>query len=280
VRAARRVRWRGQWIIAAWASLSLAVGCVGDAGGDTVDFDVAAAGPADAVAGQPLSFTQEGWNISLTKATLHVGALYFVQAGSVSGAQATGCYLTNQAEYVLQETGRSAQPSGPPGLDVDLLSPAPQPFAAKGHGITQPTAMIGQVWLVHGDLDVAPDKLPMLTVAGAATQGATTFPFTGAITIGTNHEGTGIVAGGDPICKERIVTPITPVPAVQTSGGLLLRIDPRAFFNFSFDQRAGVGAAAAYTFSDDPRSWDSVSQDLYMNVRSTAPYSFTWVAGL
>jgi hypothetical protein len=248
-----------------------ALACVGNAGGGTVDFTVAAAGPADAVAGQPLSFTQEGWDITLTQATLHVGGIYLAESPPVSGGQVTGCYLPEMDVYVVQETS---------GLDVDLLSPASQPFPARGHGITQPTAAVGQIWLVHGDINTAPDKLPMLVVAGTATQAGVTFPFLGSITIGTNHQSSGVVAGGSPICKQRIITPITPVPLVATSGGLLLRIDPRAFFNFDFKQRSTASPTAAYTFSDDPTSWDPTSQDLYGNLHSTAPYSFSWDAGL
>ena len=93
----RRLMRRGLFAVA-WVCLGPAVACVGNAGGETVDFGVAAAGPPDAVAGQPLAFSQRGFDIALTKATLHVGAMYLVQTASVSGAQATGCYLTNQGD--------------------------------------------------------------------------------------------------------------------------------------------------------------------------------------
>ncbi len=258
-------------LVGLFVGLSPGIACIGNAGGGTVDFDVAAAGPADAVAGQRLSFTQQGWDITLTQATLHVGGVYMAENPPVSGGQATGCYLPEMDVYVVQETS---------GLDVDLLSPSAQPFPAKGHGITQPTAAIGQVWLVHGDINTAPDKLPMLVVAGTAAKSGTTFPFSGSVTIGTNHQSSGVIAGGSPICKQRIITPITPAPLVEASGGLLLRIDPRALFNFDFEKRSTTSPTAAYTFSDDPMSWDAVSADLYMNLTSTAPYSFSWVAGL
>jgi hypothetical protein len=263
--------------LALLVSLCPAAACVGDAGGKTVDFDVGAAGPADAVRGRPLAFTQDGWDIVLTQATLHVGAVYLVQTKPASGAQATGCYLTNAGEYVAQETGSNPDAGGS-GIDVDLLSPAPQLFAEEGHGVTQPSPLIGQVWLVHGDINVAADRVPMLTVAGTATQNGVTVPFTGSITIGNNHQSSGALAGGDPICKERIVTPISPVPAVETTGGLLLRIDPRALFNFDFGERSPL--TGAYQFSDDPMSWDTASQNLYGNLHTTAPYSFSWVPDL
>ncbi|MGH7436788.1 MAG: hypothetical protein ACRENE_14030, partial [Polyangiaceae bacterium] len=58
------------------------VACIGKTGGDTIQFPAAAAGPADAVAGQPLAFTSGAFAVVLTKATLHVGAVYLDQAQS------------------------------------------------------------------------------------------------------------------------------------------------------------------------------------------------------
>ncbi len=67
-------------------------GCIAQTGGNTAQFPVAAAGPADAISGQPLSFTSGAWDVVLTQATLHVGAVYLDQSQSISGGQATGCY--------------------------------------------------------------------------------------------------------------------------------------------------------------------------------------------
>ena len=193
------------------------LGCIGQTGGNAVDFPVAAAGPASAISGQPLSCNSDGsWNITLTQATIHVGAVYLDQSQPVSGGQATSCYLTGT--YVAQETS---------GLDVDLLSPNRQPFPAKAHGITNPPALVGQVWLTHGDINTIPDLVPVLQVAGTATQAGSVFPFSAALTIGANRQTSGgAVAGADPICKERIVTPIPAAVTIQPTGGLLLSIDP------------------------------------------------------
>src|ERR1019366_392978 len=91
--------------------------CVGTTGGQLVTFPAAAAGPADAIAGEPLRFTTDrGWTVVLSTATLHVGALYLDQSMPVSGSQGTNCVLPGT--YVGQVTA---------GLDVNLLSPAPQP---------------------------------------------------------------------------------------------------------------------------------------------------------
>src|SRR5450755_4388114 len=129
-------------------------GCVGQTGGQTVVFSVAAAGPTDASAGQPLAFTSGGFDVVLTRATLHIGAVYLDQAAPVSGAQATDCYLTGT--YVAQETA---------ALDVDLLNPAPQPFPAPALGITEPPALVEQVWLTGGDINAAADATPILVIA-------------------------------------------------------------------------------------------------------------------
>jgi hypothetical protein len=244
-------------------------GCIAQTGGNTVQFSVAAAGPADAISGQPLSFTSGAWDVVLTQAALHVGAVYLDQSQSVSGGQATGCYLTGT--YLAQETS---------SLDVNLLSPAPQAFPANALGITEPPALVGQVWLTGGDVNAASDPTPILVVAGTAGQSGTTFPFTGTVTIDSNRQPSGGGAGGgDPLCKQRIVTPIPARVTILTSGGLLLRIDPRLFFiNVDFSQLPADVSTGGYAFSDDPAApgYAPTGQNLYADLRSTAPYSFSW----
>ena len=124
----------------------LAVGCVGTTGADIVDFDAAAAGPRDARAGEPLSFTNDrGFAVELGRATLHVGALYLDQTFPVSGAQSATCILPGT--YVAEATL---------GRDVDLLDPSPQTFPGGGHGTTL-EARAGQVWLTHDDVNAVVD---------------------------------------------------------------------------------------------------------------------------
>jgi hypothetical protein len=242
--------------------------CVGETGGNAVVFTAAAAGPADATAGQPLSWSMNGFDVALTEATLHVGAIYLDEAAPVSGAQATGCYLTGT--YVAQETS---------ALDVDLLSPTPQPFPQRAVGITEPAPLVGQVWLTGGDVNQVADTTAILKIAGTATQGGASFPFTGALTIGANRApaggGTG---GGNSICKQRIVTPISVSLTLATTGGLLLRIDPRLFFTGVAFSQLPSGSAGGYAFSDDPAApgYVPTGQALYSNLHSTAPYEFGW----
>ena len=252
----------------------LGAGCVGQTGGETVDFAVAAAGPADAIAGQPLSFTSGGFDVVLTRATLHIGAVYLDQAGPVSGAQATDCYLTGT--YVAQETSP---------IDVNLLDPTPQPFPAPAVGITEPPALVEQVWLTGPDINASADPTPILTIEGTAMQGAAAFPFTGTVTIGSNHAPSGSAsAGGDSICNQRIVSPIQEPVTIEKTGGLLLRIDPRTFFvDVDFSQLPADPTTGGYAFSDDPSdsaAYAPTGQNLYSNLRSTAPYQFSWGDGL
>lgn len=260
-------------------SAALLAACVGTTGGDVVDFPVAAAGAADAVAGQPYELvTDRGWHVVLTKATLHVGALYLGQSLPVSGAQSTSCILPGT--YVAQVTT---------GLDVDLLSPTPQRFPSLGHGTTLQT-LVGQVWLTGGPIGTAIDAKPILVVEGTADRGGDVRPFTGQITISSNRQQRGGTnAGASTICKQRIVTPIpTPDVTIQHQGGLLLRIDPRALF-VNVDFAALASFSSGYGFSDDPSQADPTlplyysqpSANLYQNLHSAGSlYRFAWDLGL
>jgi hypothetical protein len=260
-------------VVAAIATLVAA--CVGTTGGDVVDFPVAAAGAADATAGQPFELVNDrGWHVVLTKATLHVGALYLEQSLPVSGAQNTSCILPGT--YVAQLTT---------GLDVDLLSPTPQRFPALAHGTTLP-ALVGQVWLTGGPIAGAVDATPILIIAGTADRAGDLRPFTGQITISSNRQPQGSEnAGASPICKQRIVTPIpTPALTIEHQGGLLLRVDPRFLF-VNVDFGALGKSATGYAFSDDPSAADPTSPDyysqpstnLYQNLHAAGSlYRFSW----
>lgn len=251
-----------------------AASCAGSTGGDTLDIPVAAAGPATAVAGQPLVCAADpAWTVTVSAASLHIGAVYLDQSQPVSGAQSTGCILTGT--YVAQELSP---------LDVDVLSPALQAFPALAHAVTTPPALIGEVWLTRGPIDAVPSSvpiLPILTVAGTATQTATgaVFPFTGSVTIEDNYQDSGATAGGNPICKKRIVTPIPAAVALAASGGLLLRIDPCRFFTaIDFSALPPGDTPGTYRFSDDPAAlhYAPTAFNLYANLHSSAPYTFSW----
>jgi hypothetical protein len=249
----------------AWLSLFGLAACVGQTGGETVLFPVAASGPADAVAGQPLAFSTGAFDVSLTRAILHVGAVYLDQSAPVSGGQATGCYLTGT--YVAEETS---------SLDVDLLDPSAQRFPANGRGITDPAPRVGELWLTGGDVNAASDPTVILSIAGTATQAGVALPFSGTVTIGSNRQlPTTGAAGGSPICKARIVTPIPARVTLQPSGGLLVRIDPRRFFEaVDFTQLPVDPATGVRVFPDGPGI--VAAQNLFNNMHSIAPYTFSW----
>jgi hypothetical protein len=246
-------------------SALVGVACVGSTGGELVTFSAAAAGPEDATA--TLAFTTDlGWNVALTQATLHVGAVYLDQSMPVSGSQGTSCILPGT--YVAEVVS---------GIDVDLLSSTPQPFPTSGQGTTIPPALVGQVWLTHGDVSAA-DQTPVLVIAGTAERGGTTMSFKGQVTIGASRRASGSAAGADPICKEHIVSPIPTSVEVGTSGGLLLRVDPRLLFvNVDFSQLTQF--SDGYGFTDDPTSaqYTQPSRNLYQNLHSSgALYTFSW----
>ena len=175
-------------LVLAALSVGGATGCVGTTGGELVDFEAGAAGPRDAVAGEPLAFTTDrGFDVALTRATLHVGAMYLDQAFPVSGAQSTSCILPGT--YVAEVTR---------GVDVDLLDPDPTAFPGGGQGTTLP-ARAGQVWLTHGDVNAAvdPSDEPILDFAGTSTVGGEERDFTGTVTISSNRQTASELAGAE-----------------------------------------------------------------------------------
>jgi hypothetical protein len=243
--------------------------CVGTTGSDLLSFDAAAAGPVDAVAGQPYSFTTgRGYHVVLTRAKLHVGAVYLNRARPVSGAQATNCILPGI--YVAQVTE---------GLDVDVLSPTPQPFPVKGEA-TADRAIVGEVWLTHGDVDAPDDAGVIVDVAGTADRGGEVFPFEGTLTIGKNRTppiADPALPSALPICKERIVSPIDVSITPKNGGTLLLRIDPRGWFtNVDFAQLDEVqGAPPLYAFKDETEAGPNASLYHGLQARSGV-YAFSW----
>ena len=269
----------------ALSALSVALAaCGGTTGGDVIDFPAAAAGPSDADTIRTNGFvTDLGWHVVLTKATLHVGALYLSQTQPVAGAQTTSCVLPGT--YVAQVTT---------GLDVNLLSPTPLKFPALGHGTTL-GALVGQVWLAGDDdhdLDNPSDTTPILIVEGTAERAGDVRPFSGTITIASKRVSQGgSVAGSNTLCKQRIVSPIPTRVVIQHEGGLVLRVDPRQLFvNVDFSKLGKL--PNGYSFSDDPAQIDpssplyysQPSANLYQNLHSAgtnAPlYSFAWDASL
>ncbi len=249
--------------------LSLAA-CVGTTGGDLVSFDAAAAGPADATAGQPYTFqTSRGYSVTLTRAKLHVGALYLNRSRPSSVASDTSCQLPGI--YVAEVTT---------GMDIDVLSPALQPFPEKGFATTE-HASTAEVWLFGGsDVNEPNDGTLILDVAGTGEKDGQTYPFEGAVTIGQNRvipAPSPATPGANPICKQRIVSPIAVDLTVTEGASLVLRIDPRGIFtNVELaDLEKVTDAPPLYRFRDD--DGDAPSRALYSGLRSSGrTYAVTW----
>jgi len=251
-------------------ALPLALSACGSTGSALVTFHAAAAGPADAVAGQPLVLPSNayGYQVAITRARLHVGALYLNRSVPISGSQAQPCILPGV--YDGQVTA---------SLDLDALSPAPQPFPALGEG-TAEEALTGQVWLFGTDVTATADPTVLVDVGGTASRGGTSYPFTGRLTVSTNRQApvtNPALPGASPLCKLRIVTPIRVDFTLAQGGTLLLRVDPRSWFqNIDFAQvppdpvdpstRRFVDSAQA-----QPDLWSQ-------GVIGTNAYGFTWQA--
>ncbi len=255
------------WLLA--GVVSALASCTGTTGYGLVSFYAAAEGPADAQAGGAYAFTSGDFDVVLTKAVIHIGALYLDQSLPTSGGAEGHCTLPGT--YVGQVRR---------GRDVDMLDPRPQLFPEAGDGSTIP-ASIGQVWLTDGDVFSISDSPVVLSVAGTARRGAQVIPFTGNVTIGQNRSDSAVgkaLPGANPICEKRIVTPISARLTLAQSGTLLLRLDPKGLFtNVDFRELPPLASdPSAFGFTDD--SSNTPSAYLYSNLRAAgAVYRFEWV---
>jgi hypothetical protein len=249
-------------------ALALIVSCGGTTGGGRVTFRASAAGPQDASGGS-LEFTNGlGYHVVLTRARLHIGALFLNQTVPSSGAQATGCVLPGI--YVGEVLG---------SLDVDALSSAAQPFPVDGDA-NAIRARAGELWLTGGDVNNIDDPTVILDAAGTADRASVRYPFQATLTIGRNRfipSADPALPSLNPICKQRIVSPIPIDLTPQKGGQLLVTVDPRAWFiavDFATLSRVSE-TPLLYQFAD--AAVGSADITLYNGLRSrTGAYQFTW----
>jgi hypothetical protein len=273
------------------AMLAAALSCNGTTGYDLVQFYAAGSGFSDAVKGQPYTFeTRAGVRVTLTQASLHVGALYLTQSIPQAGGGPQPCALaqTYEGAFVGEVRGDG---------DIDLLDPSVQQIQVIGDGSTIPAAT-GQVWLTHDDSITqgnlnGSDDVPILTLQGSFGDGAGTHTFSAGITIdvtrisGTPNSG---LPGEIQICQQRIVSGI-PVDLTLAQGGtLVLRVDaPSLFVGVPFtDLPAAAGLAGAPAsaclagvstdtcFTNDDTNLSSTI--LFTNLKTTGPYRFAWLS--
>jgi hypothetical protein len=260
---------RSAWLL---PLLLLGASCNGTTGYELVNFYAAARGAPDAVKGQSYAFEVGGQRVTLTQATLHVGALYLTQSVPTSGGGPAPCVLpgTYDGVFVGQVRG---------GGDIDLLDPSIQPLSVTGNGSTIP-AVTGQVWLMHGDVNAASDPLPVLTLQGSIEMGGTTKSFSAAIAISQSTQGSSAssgLPGENQVCQKRIVDGV-PVSLTLAQGGtLVLDLDPKALFaNADLSQLPTTGCETALCFTDDSSNQPSVN--LLKNLTSAGGlYRFEWL---
>ena len=246
-------------VAASLVVLLTASGCVGTTGGDTFSFEAFARGAGTGTADAPY-VTGLGYSLVLTRASVHVGAVYVNRAAPTSVSSDTSCTLPGV--YAAEV---------PFPLDVDALRTEPQAFPALGQG-TADLGRSGEVWLTGGDVNDPHDSTVILDVAGTATLGGARYPFEGALTIGENRlEPTPPeLPGLKPICKERIVTPIPTDVSLTRNGRLTLSIDvARMFSNVDFS-RLEADEDGVYHFDDDPSTANAASNNLYVGLRASA----------
>jgi hypothetical protein len=250
----------------AW--LLLACACTGTTGGARSSFSAEARGSTDADGGV-LGFSNGlGYHVTLRSARLHVGAIYLNQSVPSSGSQETSCILPGT--YVAQVTGP---------LEVDALSADPQPFTYDGEAIATP-ARAAELWLTGGDVNAVDDSTVILDAAGDAEKDGASYPFEASLTISRNRliaSSDPALPGANPICKQRIVTPL-PIALTPSAGGRLrLQVDAsRWFAQVDFSSVPKVSdAPLLYRFADAPTNAADISLYDALHARS-GPYQISW----
>jgi hypothetical protein len=261
----------------------------GTTGYALVSFYAAGAGFAGATTKDaPFSFDAGGGvTVTLTQASLHVGAMYLTQSVPQAGGGPQPCVLpqTYAGAFVGQVRGDA---------DVDLLDGATHGFPVTGDG-SSIAAANGEIWLTHagaitdGNLN-GPDGAPVLSLVGVFTDAAgASHSFSAGITIDTSRivakANTGL-PGEVQICQQRIVSGIPAGFALAQSGQLVLHVDARALFEgvrftdlpdaSSVASGCLAGTSTDRCFTND--STNASSTTLYANLTSTGPYRFAWVA--
>lgn len=240
------------------AGFAVALAACGTTGGNVVSFDVVARGaPGGAAADTAL-----GWHVELSRAKLHIGAVYLNLSVAASGSQETTCILPGV--YTAQELS---------GLDVDVLSPAAQPFPEVGTG-TDDEVRTGEVWLTGGDVNADSDGTVIAQLTGTATRAAQVLPFTAEVTINSGNRGIPsppVLPSLHPICKQRIVSPIRIDLRPHDHGTLAITVDPSGWFaNVDFTMLPADGV-----FPDD--NANPASQNLFTALRAaTATFQFSF----
>jgi hypothetical protein len=238
--------------------------CVPSTGGKLVNFTLSASGPTDVTPAGPFRFaTPQGFEVTLDEANLWVGAVYFNQVNPAGYSQETACILPGLYTGEVRE-----------GLRINALSPQPQPFPVTGTGSDLPT-LSAELWLSGGDINADDDRTVVATVRGVATRSGDRWPFAASVRIGNNRRApprNPALPGSNPLCKQRIVSPIAAEFALAESAQIKLTIDPRQWFS-SVDfstLTAAQQVGGIYQFSDSSAEAGQAETAFYNALRATA----------
>jgi hypothetical protein len=222
--------------------------------------------------GQALQFTTpRGFDVVLTTARLFIGAMYFSSLApmTASGAAEAPCVALGLTTGEVRGGGRA----------FDVLDPTPQTFEAPGFGSDLPTRS-ASLWLTAKDVNDDDERTSILAVEGTATRGETSYPFTGSFRIGNNRitpPRNPALPSSNPICEQRIVTPIAFETTLSEGATVWLQVDARAFFSsVNFATLTPTGATpATYRFQDTSADAQQADTALYNGFRASAgPYRF------
>lgn len=243
-----------------------ALGCNDNTGSGLVQFRAFAVGPESGERSGPVVFdTAAGYRLELERARLTIGALYLNRSRPTLGAQETPCILPGV--YSAEVTS---------GLVLDALAAEPVEFEASGHG-TADRALTGEVWLTGAHIDAEQDPTRILEYSGTATRGTLVYGFYGVVTISKNRaiaSADPATPGANPLCKQRIVTPIPVDITLSDGGSLTLHVSPKSWFDrIDFATLRGAqGNAEVLEIPDNLDEQASVA--LYQGLRGVDAYRF------
>lgn len=249
------------------AVLTALLACSGSTGSKLLTFQAAAGGPLDATKGEPYSFENaQGYAVTLTSASMQIGAIYLNRSVPLASERETSCVLPGT--YVAEVR----QP-----LVVDVLSPELQPFPGAGEG-TADRAVTAEIWVGSGDINQPNDATIVLSAKGTAAKNGVDYPFEASFTIGANRQeapSSSALPGSNPICQQRIISPI-PVDLTPTDGGTLtIRIDPKGWFRSVDFSTLPPTSSGMFRFVDALEG--QASTNLYYGYRAVSgAYSLEW----
>ncbi len=243
-------------------------GCINSTGESLVTFQATASAAPEvgAVAGQPLRFTSaRGFDVTLTTARVFVGAIYLstVEPTTASGSLEAPCVANGITTGEVRG-----------GLEIDALDPTPRPFPIEGVGSTLPTRS-ASLWLTNGDVNAADERTIVLRVEGTASRGADVYRFTASFRIGANRvtpPRNPALPSSNPICEQRIVTPIAFDATLSQGATVRLFVDPRAFFssvNFATLEQVSM-TPPLFRFRDDTATAEQADTALFNGLRANA----------